>query len=101
MGRYAHDLRVFGPALAAQRWHGRGRRGDGRLVVVPAEDGSGATVVDLSGLPHLDNRTAATVAAVRGASALDGVATTVVGASGALAADAGKLGLGELLDGGR
>ena len=71
------------------------------LVVAAAERHRRPGAIDLAGLRRLDNRTAAAIAAVRRAGALDGVATSVVGASGAVAADAGKLGLGELLDAGR
>jgi N-acetylglucosaminyldiphosphoundecaprenol N-acetyl-beta-D-mannosaminyltransferase len=95
MGRYAHDLRVFGPALVGQMWRGRRRRPHEPVLVVP---GPSAIVLDLSALRRLDNRAVADVASTRRAAALDDLATSVVGASGAVLADAAKLSAGNFLE---
>jgi N-acetylglucosaminyldiphosphoundecaprenol N-acetyl-beta-D-mannosaminyltransferase len=103
VGRYAHDLRVFGPALVRQAVRGRRRRGGGDVLIGPGSDGRDGSpavaTIDLVGLRRLDNRAAARIAMLRRDAARRGERAVVTGASGAVHADAGKLAVGELLDG--
>jgi N-acetylglucosaminyldiphosphoundecaprenol N-acetyl-beta-D-mannosaminyltransferase len=92
VGRYAHDLVVFGPALARQMWTGRRRRHSGAVLVHGDPADGGACTVDLSGLRRLGNgATAQVVAAVRTAHRA-GRPATVRGASAEVLADGRRLG---------
>lgn len=94
MGRYAHDLAVFGPALARQAWRGRRRRGRG--VVATSQHGEGTTI-ELAGLERLDNEALAEIVAVQRSVRLAGGVVKVVGSSPAVLADAGRLDAADML----
>jgi hypothetical protein len=91
IGRYAHDLWVFGPALARQMWTGRRHRHGGALLVDGDPGTAGPCTVELAGLRRLDNSSAAQVVALRRTAHLAGGTTAVVGASPAVLADASRL----------
>jgi N-acetylglucosaminyldiphosphoundecaprenol N-acetyl-beta-D-mannosaminyltransferase len=92
VGRYVHDLWVFGPALAHQTWRGRRRRrGPVEAVPGPVSGSDGATI-DLSGLHRLDNVTLAAIVSALRAAQLAGRPISVVGAGVAVRADAARLG---------
>lgn len=92
VGRYAHDLWVFGPALGRQMWRGRRRR-DGEVLVVP-DPASDTTIVDLAALRRLDNGALATVVSVLRSERLAGRQACVVGADDTVRADAELLAAG-------
>ena len=99
VGRYAHDLRVFGPALVGQMWVGRRRRDHGDVLVVTAPAGGGEdTTVDLSALRRLDNRSVAAIVGATRATHLDGGLSRVVGASAPVLAGAEQLRVRRLID---
>jgi N-acetylglucosaminyldiphosphoundecaprenol N-acetyl-beta-D-mannosaminyltransferase len=97
VGRYAHDLVVFGPALVRQMWHGRPRHDRGQVLVAdPPQDGD-PTVIELAGLRRLDNAAAAELAAARRAVHLTGGTSVVAGQSAEVMADARRLDVAELV----
>jgi N-acetylglucosaminyldiphosphoundecaprenol N-acetyl-beta-D-mannosaminyltransferase len=87
VGRYAHDVVVFGPRMVRQAWRGRPRRDRGVVEVV---DGA-TTVVELGALRHLDNRAAAEIAAALRAARLAGRQALVEGAGPGIVADSERL----------
>jgi N-acetylglucosaminyldiphosphoundecaprenol N-acetyl-beta-D-mannosaminyltransferase len=97
VGRYAHDLVVFGPALGRQMWSGRRRRDRGAVLVADPSQEGGPTVIELAGLRRLDNAAMAEVAAVQRAVHLAGGTALVAGPSPAVVADARRLGVSDLV----
>jgi N-acetylglucosaminyldiphosphoundecaprenol N-acetyl-beta-D-mannosaminyltransferase len=98
VGRYAHDLVVFGPALVRLAWVGRRRRPrDGRGGAVGVSPGD-ETVIDLAAVHRLDNRIAAEIAAVVRSTRLAGGQVSIDGASPDVLADADRLMVRRLLD---
>ena len=97
VGRYAHDLVVFGPALVRQMWTGRRRRDRGAVLVADPTETVETSVVDLTGLRRLDNAAVAEIVAVRRAVDLAGSTTVVAGATEEVLADARRLGVAELV----
>jgi N-acetylglucosaminyldiphosphoundecaprenol N-acetyl-beta-D-mannosaminyltransferase len=95
MGRYAHDLVVFGPSLAGQIWRGRRRRERGAVVLREEPD---ATTVELSSLARLDNTAIGEIAAALRGARLAGRAARVVGAGPGVLADARRLGVASVLE---
>jgi ABC-type transporter Mla MlaB component len=97
VGRYAHDLVVFGPALIRQMWTGRRRRHRGALVVADAAVVGEPATIELAGLRRLDNAAVAELVAVERAIHLDGRRSVIAGPSPQVLADAGRLGVTELV----
>jgi N-acetylglucosaminyldiphosphoundecaprenol N-acetyl-beta-D-mannosaminyltransferase len=97
VGRYAHDLVVFGPALVRQMWVGRRRRNRGAVLVRDAEGPGGTCVVELSGLRRLDNASTTMIVAVGRAARRAGDDVAVEGIGAAIWADAERLGVGAFL----
>ena len=91
IGRYAHDLWVFGPALLRQIWIGRRHRHGGSVLVDGDPDAGGSCTIELAGLRRLDNSSAAQVVAVQRSAHLAGGVASVVGASPEVLADASRL----------
>lgn len=91
IGRYAHDLWVFGPALLRQMWAGRRRRHGGAVLVAGDPGSGGPCTIELAGLRRLDNASAAEVVAVRRTAHLAGGTASVLGASPAILDDAARL----------
>lgn len=96
MGRYAHDLRVFGPALARQMWLGRRRRGRG-TVIIRRDPPADAVTIDLEAVRRLDNGAVAAIASTLRTAHLDGRAAVVVHTGPLVLADAERLGVAPLL----
>ncbi len=97
VGRYAHDLVVFGPALARQMWTGRRRRDRGRVLVVDPPGAGEPTVFELAELRRLDNAAAAELAAAQRAVHLAGGRWALAGPSEEVLAAARRLGVAELV----
>lgn len=95
-GRYAKDLVVFGPGLAAQAWRGRRRRASASVDAV-AEDST--VTIDLGRVGTLDNHTAAQLVGHLRDASRRGAEVRVVGVTPSLRASAVRLGLGDVLDG--
>jgi N-acetylglucosaminyldiphosphoundecaprenol N-acetyl-beta-D-mannosaminyltransferase len=93
VGRYAHDVVVFGPAIVRQAWCGRRRRERGAIVVRPGA----TTVMELGALRRFDNRAAAEVAAALRAARLAGQPALIEGAGATIVADAERLGVAAML----
>jgi N-acetylglucosaminyldiphosphoundecaprenol N-acetyl-beta-D-mannosaminyltransferase len=96
VGRYAHDLWVFGPALARQMWRGHRRRA-GRVLVEGDPAGGGTCTIELAGLHRLDNAATAELVAVQRTAHLAGGTATVAGVSPAIRADADRLDVASFL----
>jgi N-acetylglucosaminyldiphosphoundecaprenol N-acetyl-beta-D-mannosaminyltransferase len=97
VGRYAHDLVVFGPALVRQMWTGRRRRHRGRVLVAASEAEGEPTVVDLTGVRRLDNAAVAELVAARRAAHLAGGTSVVDGVTPEALTDARRLGAAEFV----
>jgi N-acetylglucosaminyldiphosphoundecaprenol N-acetyl-beta-D-mannosaminyltransferase len=91
IGRYAHDLWVFGPALARQMWTGRRHRHAGALLVDGDPAAGRPCSIELAGLRRLDNAAAAQLVAVQRTARLAGGTVSVVGISPAILGDAARL----------
>jgi N-acetylglucosaminyldiphosphoundecaprenol N-acetyl-beta-D-mannosaminyltransferase len=94
VGRYAHDVVVFGPAIVRQAWRGRRRRDRGSVVV---RHGA-TTVVELGALQRLDNRAVAEIAAALRAARLAGRQAIVDGAGPDILADAERLDVAAMVE---
>jgi N-acetylglucosaminyldiphosphoundecaprenol N-acetyl-beta-D-mannosaminyltransferase len=99
IGRYAHDLVVFGPALGRQMWSGRARRRRGVVLTRGEAVSDSARMVELAGLRHLDNAAIADVVAAQRSAHLAGAAVTVAGASAVVLDDARRLGVASFVAG--
>jgi ABC-type transporter Mla MlaB component len=99
IGRYAHDLVVFGPALGRQMWSGRRRRRRGVVLTHGAAMSGGACVVELAGLRRLDNAATADVVAAQRSAHLAGATVTVEGVSAVVLDDARRLGVASFVAG--
>ncbi len=91
VGRYAHDLWVFGPALVRQMWTGRRHRHGGALLIDGDPASGQPCTVELAGLRRLDNAAAAQLVALLRTAHLAGGTASVMGASPAVLADASRL----------
>jgi N-acetylglucosaminyldiphosphoundecaprenol N-acetyl-beta-D-mannosaminyltransferase len=91
VGRYAHDLWVFGPSLLGQMWRGRRRRHRGGVAVDGDPSSGQPCSIDLTGLQRLDNTSLAEVVAVQRSVQLAGGTASLIGESPAVLADARRL----------
>jgi N-acetylglucosaminyldiphosphoundecaprenol N-acetyl-beta-D-mannosaminyltransferase len=97
VGRYAHDLVVFGPGLVRQMWTGRRRSDRGRMLVTEPPGEGEPTVIELAGLRRLDNRAVAELVATQRAVHLAGGRLVLAEPSAQVLADARRLRVAELM----